>query len=301
MLEEQTPQRVRIGVLCALIGALCWGFSGTCAQLLMNTYGVPPEWITAVRMLCTALIYLIAALIVDRERLLGLMHDPRSLLTIAAFAIFGVLFMQLTYLEAIHYTGAGVGTTLEQIGLIFIMVYACITTKRRPLKRELCAIFLAFLGLGIVACQGEIGRLVISGEGLTWGLLNAFCFFLYTVIPVQTIKKWGSLLVTGFAMLIGGVASSAFVQPWATPVDLSFNVIMALAAIILVGTCAAYSLYLKGISYAGPIKAGLLASAEPISATVLSSLWLQSPTSIWDILGCAVIVLMIVLISVPKA
>lgn len=301
MLEEQNTRKVTIGIICALVGALCWGFSGTCAQLLMNTYGVPSEWITAVRMLCTAAIYLLAAFVLNRKALFALLHDGKALLTIAAFAIFGVLFMQLTYLKAIHYTGAGVGTTLEQIGLIFIMIYACITTKRRPLKREIAAICLAFLGLALVACQGEIGRLMISPEGLIWGLLNAFCFFLYTVIPVQVIKKWGSLLVTGLAMLFGGIASSVFVQPWNAPVALSLPIVAALAAIILIGTCAAYSLYLKGISYAGPIKAGLLASAEPISATVLATVWLQSPATLWDVLGCAVIVLMIVLISVPKA
>lgn len=29
------------GIVCALAGGICWGFSGTCAQLLMNDYGAP--------------------------------------------------------------------------------------------------------------------------------------------------------------------------------------------------------------------------------------------------------------------
>ncbi|MFR7737345.1 MAG: hypothetical protein ACLU0V_06965, partial [Eggerthella lenta] len=33
------------GIVCALAGGICWGFSGTCAQLLMNDYGAPATWI----------------------------------------------------------------------------------------------------------------------------------------------------------------------------------------------------------------------------------------------------------------
>ncbi len=29
------------GIVCALAGGVCWGFSGTCAQLLMDDYGAP--------------------------------------------------------------------------------------------------------------------------------------------------------------------------------------------------------------------------------------------------------------------
>lgn len=29
------------GIVFAALGGICWGFSGTCAQLLMNDYGAP--------------------------------------------------------------------------------------------------------------------------------------------------------------------------------------------------------------------------------------------------------------------
>ena len=71
----------------------------------------------------------------------------------------------------------------------------------------------------------------------------------------------------------------------------------ALAAIVLVGTLGAYMLYLQGIADAGPVKASLLCSIEPVSAMVISLLWLHVPVTPWDALGCAAIVCMVLLVT----
>ena len=73
--------------------------------------------------------------------------------------------------------------------------------------------------------------------------------------------------------------------------------LLILAAVIVVGTCVAYMLYLQGINDCGPVKAGLLCAAEPVSAMVLSVLWLHSSVSTWDVAGCACILVMIVMVT----
>ncbi|MFR2863972.1 MAG: GNAT family N-acetyltransferase, partial [Eggerthella lenta] len=37
------------GIVFAALGGICWGFSGTCAQLMTSGFGVPVSWITCVR------------------------------------------------------------------------------------------------------------------------------------------------------------------------------------------------------------------------------------------------------------
>ena len=105
------------------------------------------------------------------------------------------------------------------------------------------------------------------------------------------------MMVTGFAMLFGGAVLTPVVQPWAVPVELTPGFLLILAAVIAVGTCAAYMLYLQGINDCGPVKAGLLCAAEPVSAMVLSVLWLHSSVSTWDVAGCACILVMIVMVT----
>ncbi len=285
------------GIICALVGAICWGFSGTCGQLLMNTYGAPSEWITCVRMLVSAVFFLGVALVLNWHSVLALLRDVRSLLSIVTFSIFGVALCQMAYMNVIHYTSAGVGTTLEQFGLVFIMLWTCFRHRRLPKLREVAGLLLAFAGLVLIATQGDLTRLAVSPAGLAWGMAAAFALALYTLMPVKVVGKWGSLLVTGMAMLIGGLFMTPLVQPWHMSFDMSLGALGAFAAIVFAGTCAAYLLYLQGVTDAGPVKAGLLCAVEPVSAMMLAVYWLQTPVSGWDIAGCACILCMIVAVS----
>lgn len=285
------------GVVCALAGGICWGFSGTCAQLLMNDYGAPAEWITCVRMVVAAVFFLALTAFRNWRDLVAVFRDWRSLVQIALFAIFGVLLTQLSYLNAIKFTSAGVGTTVEQIGLVLIMLYVCVVGRRLPRFREAAGLLFALGGMVLIATQGELDQLAIPAEGLTWGLISAVALAFYTLMPVRVLKKWGALLVTGLAMFFGGSAASLVVQPWAMPVTLSGGGLAALVAIVLVGTLGAYMLYLQGVNDAGPVKASLLCCVEPVSAMVLAVVWLRNPVSVWDIAGCVMIVVMILLVS----
>ena len=285
------------GTICALAGGICWGFSGTCAQLLMQEYGAPAAWITCVRMVIAAVFFLFLTAVKDWRGLIAVFRDWRSLVSIALFAVFGVLLTQLSYLNTIRYTSAGTGTVLEQLGLIVIMLYVCVRSRRLPRAREAAGLVCALGGTLLIATQGDLGGLAIPPEGLAWGLLAAVSLAFYTLMPVKVLKKWGSLLVTGLAMLFGGSTASVIVQPWTMDVTLTTGALAAIVAIVVVGTLGAYMLYLQGVSDAGPVRASLLCCIEPVSAMVLAALWLRAPVSLWDVAGCACIVAMIVLVT----
>lgn len=285
------------GVVCALLGGVLWGFSGTCAQLLMSTYEVPALWITCARMLIAGALFLAATAVKDWRGLAAVFRDWRSLISIAAFAIFGVLLTQVSYLLTIGYTDAGTGTMLEQIGLVFIMLYVCLRNRRLPKLREAFGLVLALIGMVVISTQGDLGGLAIPIEGLAWGLVAALALAFYTLMPTRVLKKWGSLIVTGLAMTFGGVAATLFVQPWTIPVTVEPGMVATMAAIIVVGTLGAYMLYLQGITDAGPVKASLLCCVEPVSAMIISATWLGTPVTAFDIVGCVLILAMVFLVT----
>ena len=61
-----------------------------------------------------------------------LFRDWRSMISIAAFSIFGIALCQVSYFSVIHHTSAGVGTTIEQLGLVLIMLWTCLRKRRLP-------------------------------------------------------------------------------------------------------------------------------------------------------------------------
>ena len=243
-------------------------------------------WTTTVRMLLSAVLFLAICLVREPGRLKAALLDKRSLLQITLFSLFGVLFMQIAYMNAIKYTTAGIGTLLEQLGLAFIMVYVCVRGKRLPHAREVIGLIIAMGGTFIIATQGNPSSLAIPAEGLFWGLLSAIAFMFYTLMPLKVLAKWGSFIVTGLAMLIGGVVAAIFEQPWNEPVAMSGDLIFAMTVLVVVGTLIAYVLYLQGIQDAGPMRASLTSPLE-----------LGSPITAPDVVGGLLIVVMIFLVS----
>ncbi len=285
------------GIVFAALGGICWGFSGNCAQMLTAELGVPVLWITAVRLTVAAVIFLAICLVREPRHLLAALRDGRSLAYIAGFAILGVLLTQVSYLSAIAYTNAGTGTVLERTGLVLIMGYVCLRTRRLPRPREAAGLVLAIGGTVLIATQGDFSRLAIAPAGLGWGLVSAVALAFYTLMPGKPLAKWGSFIVTGLAMAMGGTVSMAGVQPWTLGVEVTPAVVGIMALMVLVGTFAAYLFYLQGITDAGPVRAGLVGCVEPVSATIISAAWLGTAVTPMDVLGCAMIVVMVFLVT----
>lgn len=285
------------GILCAAAGGICWGFSGTCAQLLTSGYDIPVSWITCVRLLSAAAVFLIICIVKDARSLVAVLRDRSSLIQIAGFSLLGVLLTQMSYLTAISYTNAGTGTVLERLGLLVIMAYVCIRVRRLPKAREVVGLVLAIAGTFLIATKGHFDSLAIPPEALFWGGISAIALAFYTLLPVKVLKKWGSLIVTGLAMLIGGVVATLFVRPWTIPVAVDETVLIVMVLMTAVGTVAAYILYLQGITDAGPVRAGLVGCVEPVAATFISAVWLHTPVAFVDIIGVIMIVIMVLLVT----
>ncbi len=296
-MRAESGNKVLRGVICAALGGICWGFSGTCAQLLVGMWGIPVMWVTCVRLLGAAVLFIGIALVRDRSALFAAARDVRSLGVILAFALFGVLLTQMSYLSAIGYTDAGTGTMLERLGLLVILGYVCVTTPRAPHAREALGLVMALAGVAIIATKGDFTQISLPVQGLAWGLVSAVALACYTLIPTGVLKKWGAIVVTGYAMLFGGVVATVFVQPWNMGVQVTPEVAGVMLAIVIVGTLGAYTLFLQGVNDAGPVRAGLVGSIEPVSATVISAVWLGTSITVWDVVGCALIVGMVFLVT----
>lgn len=287
-----------LGVICAIGGSLCWALSGTCAQFLFSNYGAGELWLTCVRMLSASVMFMAIAFFVDRKNLLGILHDPKSLLHLCAFALFGVLFCQVSYMFTISLTNAGTATVIQSLGVALIMLYGCVRAKKLPSVSNVIALILALIGIYLICTNGDPSSLVLPVEGIIWGAITAISLACYTLIPVSLIEKWGSFSTTGYSMLIGGLALVPFVDPIASAPVLDMQGVLALAAVSVVGTLMAYGLYLQGIAYLGPMKAGMFGSAaEPVGATVLSAVWLGVVFTPATLIGFVLIVVMGIMLT----
>lgn len=290
-------RRAARGILFALSGGILWGFSGTCGQFLFSFEAVDPAWLTVTRMLAAGVILLAFSYPKQKAAMRGILSDRKSLLRLLVFAILGLTTCQYTYLAAISYSNAGTATVLQYLGPALIMVASCLLSKRFPTKKEVFAVLLAISGTFLLATHGNPGSLVISPQALFWGLASAAALMLYTMLPGSIISRWGSTVVTGYGMLFGGLFLFFLTGYWNYRIALSPALLFGTAAIVVAGTAMAFTLYLQGVNDIGSVKASMLACIEPVSATVISALWLKTSFTPVDIAGLALIVATVLILS----
>ena len=291
-----TARKLTRGIACTLVGGTCWGFSGTCASFLFENYGVQTPWLVCVRQLLAGTLFLLYVLAADRARLKQLLRARRDLAQVLVFAVGGLLFNQFAYLGAVNATNPGTATVLQCLQLVIIMGYSCVTARRAPRKRELAGLVLALLGTYLIATGGNPSTLAVPPEGLAFGLAAALGGALLAILPARVLPTYGTPIVTGLGMLVAGTVATLFVHPWTYQVSFDLMGWGAFCGLVVIGSFLAYLLYMQGVSDLGSMRASLLGTVEPISATVTSALLLGVVFAPTDLAGFAAIIAMIFLV-----
>lgn len=233
----------------------------------------------------------------ERAPIFKIWKTKNDSLQLLAFSIFGMLAVQYTYFAAIKHSNAATATVLQYAGPIIIAIYLAFKHKRLPSLLELFAIILAIIGTFLLVTNGNINTLAISNTALFFGLASAVALAIYTLMPMTLLSKHKSSVVIGWSLLCGGIAFSFMKAPWDIQGVWDTKTYLFTALIILFGTVFPFYFYLTSVKLIGGQKASLLASAEPLSATLLAVSWLHVPFSLWDWIGTFCIIATVFILS----
>jgi len=285
------------GIILVIIGATLWGVSGTVAQFLFQVKGFTPEWLVVIRLLASGIILLLYALLKGNKNIWKIWETKHNSWNLIIFSIIGMVGVQYTYFAAIKYGNAPTATILQYLSAVIIACYLIIFNKRIPNIQEIIAIILAMLGIFFIITKGNIHTLSISKLALFWGICSAFTAAFYTLQPRSLLAKYGSTIVVGWGMLIGGIAFSFIHQPWNFAGKWSISSILAVIFVVLFGTLIAFCCYLESLKYIQPTETSVLSCVEPLSAAFLSIYWLHVPFGLPEWIGTACIIATIIILS----
>ena len=284
------------GTLMTLIAGIAWGLSGACGQYLM-AHGFTAIGLTTIRLVFSGAVLLLLAYLADQEKVKAFLTDRSSYIPLLLFAFLGLLMTQLTYLEAIDATNAGTATVLQYLCPIGVLAYSCVKDRVAPTVSEIFSMILAIAGTFLIATHGQLNHLAINPKGLAWGVVSAFAYALYIILPLNLIQKWGSMLVIGVGMAIPGILMLPFSGLLSSSGNYRLDTWMALFGLVVIGTIFAYTAFLKGTSMVGAVKGSLLASFEPISAVFFAFVIMKEHFFMVDVIGMSMILLAVLLIS----
>ena len=291
------PVPILKGFILAVTAAILWGVSGTFAQFLFQQRGVNVEWLITVRLLSTGSLLLLFAKFGQKTELTTIWRNQKDAMQVALFSITGMLAVQYTYFAAIKHSNAATATVLQYAGPVIIAVYLAFKYKRIPRPIEFVAIALAVLGTFLLVTHGDIHTLSISGIAFFFGIASAFALAIYTLQPIPLLAKYKSSLVIGWGMFVGGLVFCLVKAPWDVEGIWDLSAYLSTAFIIIFGTLIPFYAYLTAVKIIGGQKTSLLASAEPLSATILAVVWLNVSFSAMDWLGSICIISTIFLLS----
>lgn len=283
-----------------LTAGASWGIAGTVAQYLFQQRNFSPEWLVVVRLLVSGLLLLCVTGLRSKRNIWEIWRSKYDIISLLIFSIFGMMTVQYTYFAAIEHSNAATATVLQYLAPVIVAMFIVFRMRKAPSKLEILALGFALIGTFLLVTKGNLTSLSISGLALFWGLLSAFSLAFYTLHPMQLLSRWGSGIVVGWGMVLGGTAFSFIHPPWKFVGEWSFSSAIGVIFIILFGTLIAFYLYLESLTYISASETSLLACVEPLSAAVVSVVWLKVTFGFSEWLGTLFILSTVLILTLSK-
>ena len=263
------PKSGYFAMVCILIAGSLWGCLGLFNRHL-SALGIAPETVVMLRNLGACLILGLIFLVYDRSIFrIRLRHLPIFLCS----GLISILFFTLCYFRSQQVSSLAVAAILLYTAPTFVVILSALLWKERITKRKLAALVLAFLGCCFVA--GILnGALTLTPEGLLLGIGSGLFYSSYTIFGRFALKHYQPFTVTFYTFPIAGIGSLFMTSPG----DLSttFHSPMGIPCL----------LYTKGLSDLGDSgKASILASVEPVVASLVGIAAFGEPMTLGVVLG----------------
>ena len=285
------------GTVFALLGGTGWGLSGTCSQYLFSLTDMAPLTVTIYRLIFSGLLLIAINAVRRPQGMADVFKSPETAIHLVVYGILGVGLCQLSYMSAIKYSNSDTATVLQSSGIILVFIISSIMQKKKPKGVEYLCLALVMAGVFLLATHGNVHKLQLSPQGLFWGMMAALAVALYTLLPGSLMPRFGTSLVLGYAMLIGGLVLFAVSGDARILTDTRTITLLCIAFIVTVGTAFGFGLYLTGVGLCGAKKASMLSAIEPVVATLTSFLFLHTLFTGMDLAGFASVIAGCVLLS----
>ena len=289
------------GFVLVIVGAIFWGVGGTVSQWLFENKHLPVTWFVGVRLLVSGLLLILTSFFLEGKKTITIWTDKKAVIKLIVYSLLGMLGVQYCFMATIHYGNAAVATLLQYLGPVIIILYLVATKVINFKWKEGIAVTLALGGTFLLLTNGSLATLSVPMPAIVWGLMSAFAMAFYTIYPVQLLAKWGTVNVVGWAMFIAGIFLNFLHPIW--QVDTSnwdLNVLIYIFISVILGTMFAFWLFISSLNYLYPQEASVLGTIEPLTAILLSVVWLGVSFGIWQVAGVGCIVLMVIFLAVVK-
>ena len=283
------------GPALIILAGCFWGSMGIFVRRL-GTFGFTPIQIVSIRLTVAALVFAILLLVKDRS---GFRIAWRDLPIFLGLGFGSILFFTVCYFSAITMMPLSTAAILLYTSPIWIMLMSVVFFREKLNRTKLIALALAFAGCVLVSG--------ISGEGLTLtglllGLGSGIGYGLYSILGTIALRKYSPYTVTTYTFLFAAAGSWLVCNPadmiskFAAAPDRT-GLILFCCLTGLVTAVIPFLAYTLGLRTVEASKAGILATIEPLVATLIGFMVFSEPVTLLSGLGIILILAAVVLLN----
>lgn len=282
------------GPALIIIAAVFWGLMGLFVRSF-SAYGFSSGHVAALRLGFGAVIFALVMLIRDRR----LFHIRlRDLPVFLGLGICSLTFFTNCYFRAIELMPLSTAAILLYTSPIWVMLMSALLFREKLTAKKLCALAMAFLGCVLVSGIGGGG---MSGAALLCGLGAGFGYALYSIFGTIALRKYEPFTVTFYGFVFGALGCIVL----SGPAELIRNLAAAPGATMLwfiptaalVSAVIPYLCYTQGLKTVEAGKASIIATIEPVVATLLGIVLYSEPLGIVALCGIALVLGAIVILN----
>lgn len=285
-------QHLGTGLLAMVLSCAAFGTAGPFAKALIGA-GWTPGAVVLVRISGAALILLPFTMWTLRGRWRSIV---RELPLVGLYGALAVAAAQLGYFQAVERLTVGVALLIEYLGIVLVVLWVWLITRRSPHRLTLLGIVLAISGLVLVL--DVTGQSTPDLVGVLWGLLAATGLAGHYVLAARETRL-PALAFAGLGLGAGAVVLSVLGLTGIIPMVAGADVVqvagrgipvwIAFAELIVIAAVAAYVLGIIGARHLGSTLASFVGLSEVMFAVLFAWLILGELPGPVQLLGGAVL------------
>ena len=212
--------------------------------------------------------------------------------------VISLAFFNYCYFRAMDYLSHSVAAVLLYTAPIFVMLISAIFFRERITLTKILSLVLTFVGCLLVT-EVFLGA-VTTPIGIVFGLGSGVGYALYTIFGTVATKRYRSETISFYTFVLATlciVPMADIPSMMQTAVAFPFETAFYGTGIGLFVCLLPYLLYTKGLQHIQPGRASILATLEPVVATVIGIGVLHDPISVEKVIGMFLILISVVVLE----
>lgn len=275
----------RLGLLLVFMAAFIWGTTGVATKIIYSD-GVKPLTLVFLRMLFASPFYASLAYI-TRLNLSKISLDKKVILV---YGLILIPLFNITYFTALSFTKVSNAAFLLYTAPIFVAILSPLIIHEKITVTKIIAVMISMIGIFLII-RFDTSEIVIGDIiALLAGIIYSFFFIAGRMIRHSPIivNLYSSMIAA--IVLLPFATLNGFIIPKSSLIYILYLVIFP--------TFLSYTFYLKGLTMVNAIDASIIATVEPLSATILGMIIINEQFTINTILGGALILIASIIITI---